>query len=55
MAEPHGQLISAKYCLGRGAETEAHLNAALCLSPRDVFAHRWLGMVGLGNLQLVTI
>ncbi len=33
-------------------ETEAHIDAALRLSPRDVFAYRWLLFVGIAKLQL---
>ncbi len=32
----------AKYLLGRGEETEAHVNEALRLSPRDTLADRWM-------------
>ncbi len=52
LAEAHVQIGLAKCCMGRGAETEAHLNEAFRLSPRDIFAHRWLGMVGLSKLHI---
>jgi hypothetical protein len=42
----------AKFFLGRGAETEIHIHEALRLSPRDVFAYRWFGVVGLAKRQL---
>jgi tetratricopeptide (TPR) repeat protein len=38
--------------MGRGAETEVHVNEALRLSPLDVFTNRWLLYVGLAKLQL---
>jgi hypothetical protein len=38
--------------MGRGAETEAHINEALRLSPRDIFAFRWRMVVGFAKLQL---
>jgi hypothetical protein len=43
---------TAKYVMGRAAETEAHINEALRLSPRDVFAYRWMIVVGFAKLQL---
>jgi TolB-like protein len=52
LAEAHAQIGIAKFVLGRGAETEAHINEALRLSPRDVFTYRWLQFVGLSKLQL---
>ena len=38
--------------LGRAAETEAHVNEALRLSPRDTFAGYWMVWVGIAKLQL---
>jgi tetratricopeptide (TPR) repeat protein len=38
--------------MGRGVETEAHVNEAFRLSPRDVFAYRWFMFVGLAKLAL---
>jgi TolB-like protein len=52
LAEAHAQIGLAKHLMGRGVETEGHVNEALRLSPRDVFAHRWLMFVGLGKLAL---
>jgi tetratricopeptide (TPR) repeat protein len=51
-AAAHGLLGYAKYLLGRGAETEAHINEAFRLSPRDTVAHVWLVWVGLSKAQL---
>ena len=53
LAEAHAEIGTAKYVMGRGAETEAHINEAFRLSPRDVFAHRWMMMVGFAKLQLL--
>lgn len=52
VAEAHAQIGTAKYLTGHGAETEAHMNEAFRLSPRDIFAHRWLMTVGFAKLQL---
>jgi TolB-like protein len=52
LAEAHGQIGDAKYFMGRGAEVEAHINEAFRLSPRDIFAFRWLMIVGFAKLQL---
>src|SRR6516162_6117579 len=40
----------AKNFLGRGEETEAHIQEALRLSPRDIFAHRWMFFAGAAKL-----
>jgi TolB-like protein len=42
----------AKFFLGRGEETEPHVNEAFRLSPRDTMAHRWMVFVGLAKAQL---
>ena len=42
----------AKFYLGRPAETEAHILDALRLSPRDIFAFRWMAFVGFSKLML---
>jgi TolB-like protein/class 3 adenylate cyclase len=52
LANAHGVIGDAKFFLGRGAETEAHMNEALRLSPRDIFAFRWLTMVAFAKLQI---
>jgi TolB-like protein/class 3 adenylate cyclase len=52
LAEAHAEIGLAKTCMRRGAETEEHLNEAFRLSPRDIFAHRWLAIVGLSKLQI---
>jgi tetratricopeptide (TPR) repeat protein len=52
LAEAHAQFGTAKLFMGCGAETEAHINEAFRLSPRDIFAHRWRQAVGFAKLQL---
>jgi TolB-like protein len=51
-AEAHALIGTAKHVMGRAAETEAHINEALRLSPRDIFAPRWFLAVGMAKLQL---
>jgi tetratricopeptide (TPR) repeat protein len=48
----HSAIGYAKHLLGRNAETEAHINEALRLSPRDPFAHTWLVWVGCAKVAL---
>jgi TolB-like protein/Tfp pilus assembly protein PilF len=52
LAGAHGAISLAKYLLGRGAETEAHILEALRLSPRDTEAYSWMISAGLSKLQL---
>ena len=52
LADAHGFIGLAKYFLGRGEETEAHIHEALRLSPRDTSAYRWFMFVGLAKLFL---
>ncbi|WP_234685891.1 adenylate/guanylate cyclase domain-containing protein [Bradyrhizobium monzae] len=52
LAEAHGQIGLAKLFLGRGAETEQHVNMAFRLSPRDTVAFWWLSIVGFAKLQI---
>jgi len=52
LAHVHALIGLAKYCLGRGAETEAHINEAFRLSPRDTLGYRWMVMVGFAKVQL---
>lgn len=52
LANAHAAIGFAMNSLGRGAETEAHVNEALRLSPRDISAFRWLQMVGFAKVQL---
>lgn len=48
----HSLIGYAKHILGRGEETEAHINEALRLSPRDTNAHRWFVWVGVAKVAL---
>jgi hypothetical protein len=52
LAEAHEHIGWAKYFMGGGAETEAHIKEAFRLSPRDIFASRWMMWVGFAKLQL---
>jgi TolB-like protein len=52
LAPAHAVIGGAKAFLGRGEETEPHINEALRLSPRDIFAHRWMAMAGFAKAQL---
>jgi TolB-like protein/class 3 adenylate cyclase/tetratricopeptide (TPR) repeat protein len=52
LANAHALIGFAKYFLGRGAETETHIQEALRLSPRDTVAPRWMVWVGFANVQL---
>jgi TolB-like protein/class 3 adenylate cyclase len=52
LADAHGCIGMAKYFAGRAEETEAHVREALRLSPRDVFANRWMLFVGIAKAQL---
>ena len=48
----HGRIGMAKYFIGRGAETEAHVREALRLSPHDTFAYAWMSFPGIAKLWL---
>jgi tetratricopeptide (TPR) repeat protein len=52
LADAHAVIGMAKYYLGRASETEGHIFEAFRLSPRDIFAHRWMHFVGLAKVQL---
>jgi TolB-like protein/Flp pilus assembly protein TadD len=52
LAIAHAAIGFAMNSLGRGAETEAHVNEALRLSPRDISAFLWLQMVGFAKMQV---
>jgi len=52
LAAAHALIGLAKFFLGRGAETEAHINEGLRLSPRDTGAPRWFVWIGLAKAQL---
>lgn len=40
----------AKYFIGRGADTEAHIAEALRISPRDTDAYLWICFAGISKL-----
>jgi len=42
----HAAIGIAKSFLGRAEETEAHIQEAIRLSPRDIFGHRWMMFAG---------
>jgi len=50
LANAHGFIGLAKLFLGRGEETEAHVHEAFRLSPRDIFAYRWMTFVAVAKL-----
>ena len=50
LALAHGNIGFGKLCLGRSAETEAHMEQALCLSPHDTLVNIWSLFVGLAKL-----
>ena len=52
LAYAHSGIGLAKYYMGRAAETEGHILDALRLSPRDVFAYRWMQFVGVAKIHL---
>jgi TolB-like protein/Flp pilus assembly protein TadD len=52
LADAHACIGWAKFLLGRGAETETHICEAFRLSPRDIFAFRWMTWVGIAKSQL---
>lgn len=52
LAEAHSSIGIAKVLVGRSAETEAHVQEALRLSPRDDGVYRWLYIIGAAKLQL---
>jgi TolB-like protein/class 3 adenylate cyclase len=48
----HSAIGIAKHFMGRAVETEGHIVKALRLSPRDVFAHRWMHIAGMAKIQV---
>lgn len=52
IATAHAFIGQAKRHLGRDEETEAHVNEALRISPRDNFAFWWMNWVGFAKLRL---
>ena len=52
LANAHGWIGRGKFHLGRAEETETHIHEALRLSPRDIFAYRWMMVMGLAKFWL---
>jgi TolB-like protein/Tfp pilus assembly protein PilF len=52
LTDAHANIGFGKLFLGRAAETEGHVQEALRLSPRDIFAFRWMNYVGGAKLLL---
>jgi TolB-like protein/class 3 adenylate cyclase len=52
LANAHAVIGATKSYIGCGEETEAHINEAFRLSPRDTFAFRWLFWGAVAKLQL---
>jgi TolB-like protein/class 3 adenylate cyclase len=52
LASAHGFIGLGKYFLGRGEETEAHIQEAFRLSSRDIYAYWWMVFVASAKLQL---
>ena len=51
IASAHAFIGLAKFFDGRGEETEAHVQEALRLSPRDTDAYLWMTIAGYGKLR----
>ncbi|KYH03551.1 adenylate/guanylate cyclase domain-containing protein [Bradyrhizobium sp. DOA1] len=52
LADAYEMLGVAKNYMGRATETEAHIYAALRLSPRDTSAFRWMNTAGFSKLVI---
>ena len=52
LADAHAVIGMAKYYSGRASEAEGHILEAFRLSPRDIFAHRWMQFAGVSKMQL---
>jgi len=50
LASAHASIGAAKLYLGRGGETEAHIEQALRLSPRDNNVYIWTIFIGFAEL-----
>ncbi len=48
----HALIGFGKYLVGRGEETEAHINEAFRISPRDTLAPRWFVWAGVAKVAL---
>jgi tetratricopeptide (TPR) repeat protein len=52
LASAHGAIGLGKYTIGRGGETEAHIQEALRVSPYHVTAYLWIAFSGFAKLYL---
>jgi tetratricopeptide (TPR) repeat protein len=52
LVEAYAFIGAGKMFLARAEETEAHIQEAMRLSPRDEGAHRWMNWIGLSRLLL---
>ncbi len=52
LAAAQGFIGLGKYFIGRAEETEAHVQEALRLSPRDTNAYTWMAIAGCAKLHL---
>jgi TolB-like protein/lipopolysaccharide biosynthesis regulator YciM len=52
LADAHGLIGCAKVFIGRSEETEAHVQEAFRLSPRDTAAFRWMHYASIAKLHL---
>ena len=52
LASTHANIGFGKIFIGRAEETEAHINEALRLSPRDTLAYTWMSHAGVAKLHL---
>ena len=52
LAAAHAQIGDGKLLLGQPEETEAHIQEALRLSPRDTHVYLWCMFAGLAKFQL---
>ena len=52
LAAAHAYIGMAKYFVGRGEETEAHIQDALRLSPRDTSVYLWGAFKGIAKVFL---
>lgn len=52
LADAHELMGIAKHYMGCAADTDSHVNEALRLSPRDIFAFRWMNTAGFAKLQI---
>ena len=52
LATAHAFIGYAKYALGHAEETEAHVQEALRISPRDIYAYQWMTFAAFAKMLL---